>query len=83
MSFLLAYLHLTFDRSKEQGQGHAHFDNKYLGNGDRYGKNYVNIKYKVMYVPQIGILTFDLDSFEDQGQGQTHFYCEYLENSNR
>ena len=40
MGFRLAYLYLTLDHHKGQGQGHANFDNRYLGNGDRYGKNY-------------------------------------------
>ena len=38
MAFPLAYLHLTWARSKGQSQGHAYFDQEYLANGDRYGK---------------------------------------------
>ena len=40
MSFRLAYLHLTLTYSKGKDQGHAHFDNEYLGNKDRAGKHY-------------------------------------------
>ena len=36
----LAYLHLTLTHSKGQDQGHAHFDSEYIGNGERYDKNY-------------------------------------------
>ena len=35
VSFQLAYLHLIFAHSKDQGQGHAYFACKYLANGDR------------------------------------------------
>ena len=38
MALRLTYSHLTLTHSKGQGQGHAHLDNKYLGNGHRYGK---------------------------------------------
>ena len=36
----IEYLHLTLTHSKGQGQVHAYFDSEYLGNGNRYGKNY-------------------------------------------
>ena len=35
MYFRTAHLNLTLVHSKVQGQGHAHFDGEYLGNGDR------------------------------------------------
>ena len=38
MGIPIAYLYLTLDHSK--GQGQAHFDSEYLGNGDRCGKHY-------------------------------------------
>ena len=40
MGFLLAYTNLTLNYAKGKGHGHAHFDCKYLGNGDRFSKNY-------------------------------------------
>ena len=36
----LTYLHLTLTISKGQSQGHAHFDDEYLGNGNTWCKNY-------------------------------------------
>ena len=39
MGFRLAYLTLTLKYFKDQGQGHAHFDREYQGNGDTV-KNY-------------------------------------------
>ena len=41
MGFHLQYLYLTLAHCKIQGQGHVHFHNEYLGNGERYGENYV------------------------------------------
>ena len=35
MDFRMVYLHLTLAHSKVQRQGHGHFDNELLGNGDR------------------------------------------------
>ena len=52
--------------SRGQDQGHAHFDSKYLANGDMVidTKNVINvIKYDVLYYVWIGIFTFDLDPF--------------------
>ena len=40
LGFRMAYLHLTLAHSKAEGQGHADFDNEYLGNDDREDKNY-------------------------------------------
>ena len=51
MGFRLAYLYLTLEHSKGQDQGHAQFDNKYLGNSDRYETIItVDIKYRVMSI---------------------------------
>ena len=36
----LVYLHLTLAHCKGQGQDNAHFNDVYIGNGDKYGKNY-------------------------------------------
>ena len=62
MSIQLAYLHSTLDHSKGQGQGHAHFDNKYHWNGD-IRKNTIDIKYQVMDGLLIDILILDHDPF--------------------
>ena len=40
MGFRLAFSHLTLTNSKGQGQGHAPFDDEYLGNGEIQCKNY-------------------------------------------
>ena len=44
IGFQLAYLHLTLTNSKghgqSHGQGHAHLDDEYFGNGDIWSKNY-------------------------------------------
>ena len=35
MGYRLGYLHFTLAYSKRQGQGNAHFDSEYNGNGHR------------------------------------------------
>ena len=39
MGFQLALLHLILANSKGQGQGYTHFENEYLGDGERYEEN--------------------------------------------
>ena len=59
--FRLAYLHLTLANSKDQCQGHAHFDCEYPANDDR-----ANIAIADTYVAcdlSISILTFDVGQF--------------------
>ena len=50
MGIQLMYLHLISAHSKGQGQDHAHFDNKYLGNVTDMDQNVIDIKCLVMYV---------------------------------
>ena len=45
MIFRWVYFYLTLAHSKEQSQGHTHFDCDYLFNGDRWGKHYFYHKY--------------------------------------
>ena len=71
IGFWLAYLHLTLDHSK--GQGHMHFDCKYLINGNIKDNHYY-------YHPLIDIFTFILAHSTSQCQGYEHIDCEYLGN---
>ena len=50
----MTYLHLTLALCKGEGQGHAYFDSKYLGNDD-------TLENKHYYCHQIGsnVLAFD------------------------
>ena len=43
----LAYLRLNLTQPKSHGQGHAHFDCKYLENGDQWINVTIVIKWKV------------------------------------
>ena len=70
----MVYLHLTLIHSKRQGQGHAHFDNEYLGHGDKLGKITILIKQQVMYGVSIGVFT--LANSKGQGLGHAYFDSE-------
>ena len=37
---IVIFTFLTSTHSKGQDQGQAHFDSEYLGNGEKYGKQY-------------------------------------------
>ena len=49
MDLPLAYLQLTLNNYKGQGQGYTHLDSEYLGNDDRYGKITIAIEQLVMH----------------------------------
>ena len=82
MDFRLAFLYLTLNHFKGQSQGYAYFDNEYLGNGDRYVKNY--------YFHQIAshVWTFDWKTcmyistmnFFEAMRYRVHYYCHQILN---
>ena len=63
MSFRLAYLHWILTHSIRQVQGHAHFDCRYVGNGERYG-SHCYCHPTGSHDIWIGMLTFELDPFK-------------------
>ena len=78
VAFRLAYLHLTMAHSKGH-QGHAHFNWKYLANGDRWGTYcFLPTNRKLYMTLFTGIFTFDLGSFWRSKSRLWHFNYEYL-----
>ena len=60
----ICLFHLTLTHSKEQGQGQAHFDCKYLVNGDRQVGQALQLPtQKVACGLSTDIVTFDFSSF--------------------
>ena len=63
MTFRLAYLELTLNHSKGQGQCHAHFDYEYAHNG--YSANIPTaLKFEVAHGFSTGIFRLDLSPFK-------------------
>ena len=82
MGFLTAYLHLKLAHSIRQCQGHAHFDNEYLGNSSRDFTNYQWTNQSYMGF-RLTYLHFIWNNSQGQSQDYAHFDNEYLENGNR
>ena len=69
---------MMLTNSKGQGQGYAHYDSKYLGNSDRWGKHYYHHQIASHIWVLVCIFTFTLVRSNGQIQCHAHFDNEYL-----